>query len=94
MIEGFKKKEAVEQTASGVDVEYSEKDQALLYILERMAEYDEMNEQERQRQNQDVATADGRRETKKRAISINDEDGVGGRTPEGKRKKVGNWWKY
>jgi hypothetical protein len=33
MIESFKKKEAVERRASGVDVEYSEKDQALLDIL-------------------------------------------------------------
>ena len=49
MIEGFKKKEAVEQRASGVDVEYNEKDQALLDILKRMAEFEcvEMNEQER-----------------------------------------------
>ena len=28
-------------------------------------------------------------ETRKRVIGINDEDGVGGRTPEGKRKKSG-----
>ena len=101
MIEGFKKKEAVEQRASGVDVEYNEKDQALLDILERMVECDEVNEQERQRQNQrqnqEVETAEEMRkraverlgETRKRVIGINDEDGVGGRTPEGKRKKSG-----
>ena len=45
-IQGFRKKEAVELRASRVDVEYSEKDQALLNILERMAECDEMNEPE------------------------------------------------
>ena len=96
MIEGFKK-----QRASGVDVEYNEKDQALLDILERMVECDEVNEQERQRQNQrqnqEVETAEEMRkraverlgETRKRVIDINDEDGVGGRTPEGKRKKSG-----
>jgi hypothetical protein len=99
MIESFKKKEAVEQRASGVDVEYSEKDQALLDILERMAECEEVNEQERQRQiqrqNQDQQTAEEMRkraverlgETKKRA---NDEDGGNGRTPEGKRRKSGD----
>ncbi len=71
MIESFKKKEAVERRAS--DVKYSEKDQALLDILERMAECDEINEQERQRQNQDLETAEMRKraverlgETKKR----------------------------
>ncbi len=98
MIESFKKKEAVERRASGVDVEYSEKDQALLDILERMAECDEINEQERQRQtqrqNQDLETAEEMRkraverlgETKKR---VHNEDGAGGQTPEGKRKKSG-----
>ena len=65
MIEGFKKKEAVEQRASGVDVEYNEKDQALLDILDRMAECDEVNEQERQRQNLEVETAE---EMRKRAV--------------------------
>ena len=66
-----------------------------------MVECDEVNEQERQRQNQrqnqEVETAEEMRkraverlgETRKRVIGINDEDGVGGRTPEGKRKKSG-----
>ena len=69
MVESFKKKEAVGRGASGVDVEYSEKDQALLDTLERMAECDEINEQERQRQiqrqNQDLETAE---EMRKREV--------------------------
>ena len=96
-IEGFNKKKAVKQRVRGADVEYSKKDQALLDILEWMAECDELNEHERlkqnQRQNQNIETAEEMRkravermgETRKRVSGA--DDGVGCQTPEGKRKK-------
>ena len=100
MIEGYKKKEAVERRASKVDAEHSKKDQALLDILERMAQCDEINEQERQGQNQrqtqkgemaeEMRKQEVERlgETRKKVIG-NDKDGGGGRTPEEKWKKSG-----
>ena len=97
MIEGYKKKETVERRASRVDVEYSKKDQAMLDILERMAQCDEINEQERRRRNQRQTQKGEMAEMRKRAVERlgetrkrvidNDKDGGGGQTPEEKLKK-------
>ena len=46
MIDVFKKKEADEKRASGMDVEFTEKDQALLDIMERIEEREEENKLE------------------------------------------------
>ena len=93
MMTSFKKKEAQEKRASGVDVDFTEKDQALLDIMERMEECEEENEQERQKENYDKETA---AEMRKRAVERLGEtrkqtnvEGEDGGTPEGKRKRSG-----
>ena len=65
MMDGFKRKEAVEKRASGVDVDYTEKDKALQDIMERMEECEEENEQEKQKELQEKQTAE---EMRKRAV--------------------------
>ena len=66
MIDAFKKKEADEKRASGVEVEFTEKDQALLDIMERMDECEE-NEQEKQKELKEKETAE---EMRKQAVEI------------------------
>ena len=65
MIDAFKKKEADEKRASGVEVEFTEKDQELLDIMERMEECEEENEQEKQKEVKEKETAE---EMRKRAV--------------------------
>ena len=91
MMDGFKRKEAVELRASGVDVDYTEKDKALLDIMERMEECEEESEQQKQKELREKETAEEMRkraverlgETRKRVNSEKD-----GETPDGKRKKM------
>ncbi|CAB4014574.1 Hypothetical predicted protein [Paramuricea clavata] len=99
MMTSFKKKEAQEKRASGVDVDFTEKDQVLLDIMERMEECEEENEQERQKENYDKETG---AETRKRAVERLGE--TRGNDPMWKEKKeehrkgngkeVESWWKY
>lgn len=94
MLTSFKQKEAAEKRASGVEVEFTERDKALLDICERMSEFEEAVEQERAKEKRDRETADEMRkraterlgETNKRRMSDEGDDG-GQTTPEGKRKK-------
>ena len=50
IVKDFKQKEAIEERGSGIDVEYTERDRAMVDILERMSEYEmtleSMNEKE------------------------------------------------
>ena len=93
-IDAFKKKEADEKRASGVQVEFTEKDQALLDIMERLEECEEENEQEKQKELKEKDTAEEMRkraverlgETKKR-LGVTDKENGG--TPDGKRKRSG-----
>lgn len=93
MMDAFKKKEAAEKRATGVDVDYTEKDKALLDIMERMAECEEVSEQEKQKDLQEKETAEEMRrraverlgETRKRGNSDKEDGG----TPDGKRKRSG-----
>ena len=94
MIDAFKKKEADEKRASGVDVEFTEKDQALLDIMERMEECEVESEQEKQKELKEKETAEEMRkraverlgETRKRA-GVSDKENGG--TPDGNRKRNG-----
>ena len=93
MVDAFKKKEAVEKRASGVDVEYTEKDRALLDILERMEECEQESELEKQKELREKETAEEMRkraverfgETRKRMNSEKEDGGM----PDGKRKRGG-----
>ena len=96
MIDIFKKKEADEKRASGVDVQFTENDQALLDNMERMEECDEDSEQtekEKQKELKEKETA--AEEMRKRAVErlgetrkkarVSDKENE--ETPDGKRKR-------
>ena len=86
--------EADEKRASGVDVEFKDKDQALLDIMERMEECEVESEQEKQKELKEKETAEEmttraveRLGEKKKKAGVSDKENGG--TPDGKRKRSG-----
>jgi hypothetical protein len=90
LVTEFKRKEAAEERASGVEVEYTERDQAMVDILERMNEYEVALESKKVKDLQEKATAEDMRkkatervgETRRRHSEENDEI-----TPERKQRR-------
>lgn len=90
LVTEFKRKQAAEEQASGVEVEYTERDRAMVDILERMNEYEVALESKNKKDIQEKATAEDMRkkatervgETRRRHSIENDEI-----TPERKQRR-------
>ena len=90
LVTEFKRKQAAEERASGVDVEYTERDRAMEDILERMNEHEVALESKKHKDIQEKATAEDMRkkatervgETRRRHSEENDEV-----TPERKQRR-------
>ena len=93
LVKEFKRKEAMEQRASGIEVEYTERDVAMTDIIERMNELELVLGNKKEKEKQDQATAEEMRmkaterigQTRKRH-SEESEDGELV-TPERKRRR-------
>lgn len=90
LVTEFKRKQAAEEQASGVEVEYTERDRAMVDILERMNEYEVALESKNKKDIQEKATAEDMKkkatervgETRRRHSIENDEI-----TPERKQRR-------
>jgi signal recognition particle GTPase len=58
LVKEFKRKEAMEQRASGIEVEYTERDVAMTDIIERMNELELVLGNKKEKEKQDQATAE------------------------------------
>ena len=58
LVRDFKRKEAMEERASGIDVEYTERDRAMVDILERMNECEVALDSKKEKEIQEKATAE------------------------------------
>ena len=90
IVKDFKRKEAIEEQASGIEAEYTERDRAMIDILERMSECEMQLESNKEKENKENETAEEMRkkamesfgETRKRRREENEELV----TPERKRR--------
>ena len=90
LVTEFKRKQVAEERASGVDVEYTERDRAMEDLLERMNEYEVALESKKDKDIQEKATAEDMRkkatervgETRRSHSEENDEV-----TPERKQRR-------
>ena len=91
ILKDFKQKEAMEERASGIDVDYTERDRAMVDILERMSECEMTLESNKEKENKEKGTAEEMRkkamesfgETRRRHSEENEELV----TPERKRRR-------
>ena len=91
IVKEFKQKESMEERASGIDVEYTERDRAMVDILERMSECEMTLEIKKEKENKEKESAEEMRrkamekfgETRRRRNEENEELA----TPERKRRR-------
>ncbi|XP_046855416.1 vicilin-like seed storage protein At2g18540 [Xenia sp. Carnegie-2017] len=65
IVKEFKQKESMEERASGIDVEYTERDRAMVDILERMNECEMTPEMKKEKENKEKESAE---EMRRKAI--------------------------
>ena len=95
LVKEFKCKEATESRASGVDVEFTQRDKAMTDILERMSECEMTMDSQKQKEKQERETAEEmrRRATERFSETRKRQSGEGGSknddqvTPEKKQRR-------
>ncbi len=68
IVKEFKCKEAIEERASGIDAEYTERGRAMVDILERMSECEMQMESNKEKENREKETAEEMRKKQWRVL--------------------------